>query len=153
MPHANTDAATPLRVLLVDDSPWLREHVRAALERAGLVVVGEAADGAQALALAAEHHPDLVLMDLSMPGMDGIQATRALRGQQPEIRVVLWTGRDDIQLSSAIRRSGAHTGLSKGVSAVELIAALRAAGSGACHHETGPGPRLSRPSAAPSVPM
>ena len=56
MPDANTDAAT-LRVLLVDDSPWLRQSVRAALERAGLVVVGEAADGAQALALAATHHP------------------------------------------------------------------------------------------------
>ncbi len=105
-----------------------------------MVVVGEAADGAQALALAAVHHPDLVLMDLSMPGMDGIQATRALRGQQPEIRVVLWTGRDDIQLSSAIRRSGAHAGLSKGVRAVELIATLQAAGSGACHHQSGERP-------------
>src|SRR6266487_4056818 len=79
MPDANTDAATLLRVLLVDDSPWLRQSVRAALERAGVVVVGEAADGAQALTQAATHHPDLVLMDLSMPGMDGIQATQALR--------------------------------------------------------------------------
>ena len=76
MADANADAATPLRVLLVDDSPWLRQRVRAALERAGLVVVGEAADGAQALTQAAAHHPDLVLMDLCMPGMDGIQATQ-----------------------------------------------------------------------------
>src|SRR6266536_408924 len=114
MADANTDAATPLRVLLVDDSPWLRQRVRAALERAGLVVVGEAADGAQALTQAAAHHPDLVLMDLCMPGMDGIQATRALRRQQPAIRVVLWTGRDDTQLASAVRRSGAHAGLPKG---------------------------------------
>lgn len=129
MPHANTQAVTPLRVLLVDDNPWLRRGVRGALERAGFLVVGEAADGAQALALAAMHHPDLVLMDLCMPGMDGIQATRALRGQQPGIRVVLWTGRDDVQLASAIRRSGAHAGLSKGVRTVELIAALQAAGS------------------------
>jgi DNA-binding NarL/FixJ family response regulator len=126
MPDANTDAATLLRVLLVDDSPWLRQSVRAALERAGVVVVGEAADGAQALTQAATHHPDLVLMDLSMPGMDGIQATQALRRQQPEIRVVLWTARDDAQLASAIRRSGAHAGLAKGVRTVELIATLRA---------------------------
>lgn len=104
MPDANTDAATLPRVLLVDDSPWLRRSVRAALERAGLVVVGEAADGAEALTQAATHHPDLVLMDLSMPGMDGIQATQALRRQQPEIRVVLWTARDDIQLARPPRR-------------------------------------------------
>jgi DNA-binding NarL/FixJ family response regulator len=131
MPDANADAAALLRVLLVDDSPWLRQSVRAALERAGLVVVGEAADGAQALTQAATHHPDLVLMDLCMPGMDGIQATQALRRQQPDIRVVLWTARDDIQLASAIRRSGAHAGLAKGVRTVELIATLRAA-SGGC---------------------
>jgi DNA-binding NarL/FixJ family response regulator len=129
MRETNTDAATPLRVLLVDDSPWLRQRVRAALERAGLVVVGEAADGAQALAQATAHRPDVVLMDLCMPGMDGIQATRALRRQQPKIRVVLWTGRDDTQLASAMRRSGAHAGLPKGVRTGELIAALRAAGS------------------------
>jgi DNA-binding NarL/FixJ family response regulator len=127
MPDANTDAATLLRVLLVDDSPWLRQSVRAALERAGVVVVGEAADGAQALTQAATHHPDLVLMDLCMPGMDGIQATQALRRQQPEIRVVLWTAQDDAQLASAIRRSGAHAGLPKGVRTVELIATLQAA--------------------------
>ena len=126
MPGANTDAAPLPRVLLVDDSPGLRQSVRAALERAGVVVVGEAADGAQALTQAATHHPDLVLMDLSMPGMDGVQATQALRRQQPEIRVVLWTARDDAQLASAIRRSGAHAGLAKGVRTVELIATLRA---------------------------
>jgi DNA-binding NarL/FixJ family response regulator len=129
MREMNTDAVTPLRVLLVDDSPWLRQRVRAALERAGLVVVGEAGDGAQALAQATAHRPDVVLMDLCMPGMDGIQATRALRRQQPKIRVVLWTGRDDTQLASAIRRSGAHAGLPKGVRTGELIATLRAAGS------------------------
>ena len=63
--------------------------------------------------------------------MDGLQATQALRRPQPQIRVVLWTARDDIQLASAIRRSGAHAGLAKGAHTVELIATLRAAGSGA----------------------
>jgi DNA-binding NarL/FixJ family response regulator len=130
MPHANAHAVTPLRVLLADDNPWLRRGARTALERAGFVVVGEAADGIQALDLAAAYRPDLVLMDLCMPGMDGIQATQVLRGRQPQIRVVLWTGQDDIELASAIRRSGAHAGLSKGIATVELIATLRAAGSG-----------------------
>jgi DNA-binding NarL/FixJ family response regulator len=133
MPHTNSDAVTPPRVLLVDDNPWLRRGVRGVLERAGFLVVGEAADGAQALALAAAYHPDLVLMDLSMPGMDGIKATQALHRQHPQIRVVLWTGRDDIQLSSAIRRSGADAGLSKGVRTGELIATLQAVTSGRSH--------------------
>jgi DNA-binding NarL/FixJ family response regulator len=66
-------------------------------------------------------------MDLCMPGMDGIQATRALRHQQPESRVVLWSGEDDARLASAIRESGAHDGVPKGVGTVELIATLQEA--------------------------
>jgi DNA-binding NarL/FixJ family response regulator len=125
MSYAYTDTAAPLRVLVVDDSPWLRRTVRVALENAGLMVVGEAADGAQALAEAAAHHPDVVLMDLRMPGMDGIQATQTLRRRQPETPVVLWTGHDDAQLASAVRSSGAQAGVAKGVCTVDLIATLR----------------------------
>jgi DNA-binding NarL/FixJ family response regulator len=120
-----TAAAAGLRVLVVDDCESMRERVRLALERAGLTVVGEAADGAEALVLAAARQPDVVLMDLHMPRMDGIQATRALRLQQPETRVVLWTGESDEQLASALRHSGADAGLLKGIHTVELVAALR----------------------------
>ncbi|HZC98644.1 MAG TPA: response regulator transcription factor [Actinomycetes bacterium] len=127
MPQVSTGSAVPLRVLIVDDSAWLRRGIRGALERAGLVVVGEAADGGQALAQAAARRPDVVLMDLRMPEMDGIQATRALRHQQPGLRVVLWTGEDDAQLASAIGKSGAHAGVPKGVATVELIATLQGA--------------------------
>jgi DNA-binding NarL/FixJ family response regulator len=127
MPHANTDTAAPLRVLVVDDSPWLRKTIRVALESAGLMVVGEAADGAQALAQAAAQRPDVVLMDVGMPVMDGVQATRSLRRQQPQTPVVLWTGQDDAHLASAIRSSGASAGVAKGVCMVELIATLRQA--------------------------
>jgi DNA-binding NarL/FixJ family response regulator len=125
MLQAGTDTATGLRVLVVDDSAVLRDRVRAALEEAGLMVVGEAADGAHALTQAATRDPDVVLMDLRMPGMDGIQAARALRQQQPETRVVLWTGEDDAQLASAIRKSGAHAGVAKGIRTAELVAILR----------------------------
>jgi DNA-binding NarL/FixJ family response regulator len=125
MLQAATDTVIALRVLVVDDSAVLRDHVRVALEDAGLTVVGEAADGAHALAQAATRDPDVVLMDLRMPGMDGIQAARALREQQPETRVVLWTGEDDVQLASAIRKSGAHAGVAKGIRTVELVATLR----------------------------
>jgi DNA-binding NarL/FixJ family response regulator len=128
MAHVTTtNSAISLRVLVVDDSAWLRQGIRGALERAGLVVVGEAADGGQALAQAAAQRPDVVLMDLRMPKMDGIAATRVLRHQQPELRVVLWTGDDDAQLASAVRKSGAHAGLPKGVPTIELIATLQRA--------------------------
>jgi DNA-binding NarL/FixJ family response regulator len=127
MPHPSAGSAIPLRVLVVDDSAWLRQGIRGVLERAGLVVVGEAADGGQALAQAAAKRPDVVLMDLCMPEMNGIQATQALRHQQPELRVVLWTGEDDAHLASAIRKSGAHAGVPKGIPTVELIATLQKA--------------------------
>jgi DNA-binding NarL/FixJ family response regulator len=127
MAHASTDTDTAraLKVLVVDDSQALRTGVRSALEQAGLAVVGEAADGIQALAQAAAHHPDVVLMDLFMPQMDGIQATRILRRRQPGTPVVLWSGDDDAQLDRAMRESGAQVGLPKGVETVELVATLR----------------------------
>jgi DNA-binding NarL/FixJ family response regulator len=127
MPQASTGtaAAVGLRVLVVDDCEEMRDRVRVALERAGLTVVGEAGDGAEALVQAAARQPDVVLMDLHMPRMDGVQATRALRRQQPGTRVVLWTGESDEELASALRHSGADAGLLKGVRSVELVAALR----------------------------
>jgi len=127
MAHASIDTAPArgLQVLVVDDSQAMRTRVRWALEEAGLTVVGEAEDGAQALAQAAAHHPDVVLMDLRMPRMDGIEATRILRRQQPDTPVVLWSGDDEDQLDRAIRESGAQVGLPKGVGAVELVATLR----------------------------
>jgi DNA-binding NarL/FixJ family response regulator len=124
MTHSSTGAA--LRVLVVDDSAALRESVTFALEREGLAVVGEAADGTQALAQAAAYLPDVVLMDLRMPGMSGILATQTIRQRHPETCVVLWTGDGELQLASAMRKSGAHAGLLKGIPTPELVAALRA---------------------------
>jgi DNA-binding NarL/FixJ family response regulator len=112
------------RVLVVDDSPHLRRCVCRALDRAGLTVVGEAADGEQALAKAAEQRPDVVLMDLRMPKMDGIRATRALRAQQPETPVLLWTGDSDANIGAAVREAGARAGVPKGIRTPELVAIL-----------------------------
>jgi CheY-like chemotaxis protein len=120
-------AATALQVLVVDDSQAQRTRVRSALEQAALTVVGEAEDGAQALTQAAAHHPDVVLMDLRMPRMDGIQATRILRRQQPDTPVVLWTGHDNAQLDRAVCTSGAHAGIPKHIGTVELVTTLREA--------------------------
>jgi len=126
-PGSVDTAATALQVLVVDDSQAQRTRVRSALEQAGLTVVGEAEDGAQALTQAAAHHPDVVLMDLRMPRMDGVQATRMLRRQQPGTPVVLWTGDDDTQLDRAVCTSGAQVGIPKHIGTVELIATLREA--------------------------
>lgn len=126
MTHGSTGtAATALQVLVVDDSQAQRTRVRSALEGAGLTVVGEAEDGAQALSEAAAHHPDVVLMDLRMPRMDGVQATRILRRQQPDTPVVLWTGDDDAQLERAVCNSGAQVGIPKDIGTVELVATLQ----------------------------
>ena len=124
MPTASTDTDA-LRVLVVDDSAPLRERVCVALAQAGLTVVGEACDGAHALVQAAAQRPDVILMDVSMPGMDGIQATRTLLHRLPETRVVLWSGDSDDQLADAVWHSGAHAGLAKGTRTSELIATLR----------------------------
>jgi DNA-binding NarL/FixJ family response regulator len=126
-PGSIDTAVTALQVLVVDDSQAQRTRVRSELEQAGLTVVGEAEDGAQALTQAAAHHPDVVLMDLRMPRMDGIQATRILRRQQPDTPVVLWTGDDHAQLDRAVCTSGAQVGIPKQIGTIELVATLREA--------------------------
>jgi DNA-binding NarL/FixJ family response regulator len=125
MTNRGTDTAAALRVLVVDDNVALRESIRLSLEREGLAVVGEAGDGAQALERAAATRPDVILMDVRMPVMNGIQATKAIRRAYPDTQVVLWTGEDDAQLVRAVRQSGAHAGVPKGIRMVELVATLR----------------------------
>jgi DNA-binding NarL/FixJ family response regulator len=148
MSHASTgtaDAVTALRVLVVDDCASMRERVRWALERAGMTVVGEAADGAEALTQAAACHPDVILMDLHMPRMDGIEATRNLRRQRPRTRVVLWTGESDEQLASAMHHSGADAGVLKGTRTIELVAALRSVCGADDRDGLAPQPIVPRP--------
>jgi len=126
MTHGSTGTAAPtLQVLVVDDNQAQRTRVRSALEGAGLTVVGEAEDGAQAVTQAAAHHPDVVLMDLRMPRMDGVQATRILRRQQPDTPVVLWSGDDAAQLDWAVCKSGAQVGILKDIGTDQLAATLR----------------------------
>src|SRR5687768_9927492 len=79
------------KVLLADDHSVFRLGLRALLKREGIEVVGEAADGAEALQLACNIHPDVVVMDLSMPVMNGLEVTRELAKCEPEIRTILLT--------------------------------------------------------------
>jgi DNA-binding NarL/FixJ family response regulator len=89
------DARAEIRVLLVDDHQLFRRTLAETLhEEDGLVVVGECEDGSQVVEAAARLRPDVVFMDLSMPGMDGLAATHALRAARSEARVIVLTGED-----------------------------------------------------------
>jgi DNA-binding NarL/FixJ family response regulator len=124
-------AGIPVRVLLVDDQALFREALATLLEvRADIEVVGEAGDGAQALERAAALRPDVVLMDLHMPVLDGIATTRRLRVEQPEVRVLALTTFDDDEDVFAALRAGAVGYLLKDVTSDRLVEALLAAARG-----------------------
>ena len=116
----------PIRILLVDDQKLMREGLRVLLEmEPDLEVVGEAGDGEAALAVYAEHEPDVVLMDVRMPGMDGVEATRRLRERWPDARVIILTTFDDDEYVFEGLRAGALGYLLKDVSGHELAEAVR----------------------------
>jgi DNA-binding NarL/FixJ family response regulator len=125
------DTAPPVRVLLVDDHAIVREGLRALLEEeGGFAVAGEAADGERAVAAARELSPDVILMDLLMPGVDGLEALRRIRAADPEARVlVLTSAQDDRSVRQAID-AGAVGFLFKDVSRRDLVRAVRDAAAG-----------------------
>ena len=122
---------TAVRVLLVDDQALFREALATLLSvREEVDVVGEAADGAAAVECAARLRPDVVLMDLRMPGLDGIAATRRLRAGQPDVRVIALTTFDTDEEVFAALRAGAVGYLLKDVSSARLVEAILAAARG-----------------------
>jgi DNA-binding NarL/FixJ family response regulator len=123
--------SAPVRVLLVDDQALFREALATLLAvRSEIEVVGEAGDGAAALERAAVLRPDVVLMDLHMPVLDGIAATRRLRVEQPDVRVLALTTFDDDEDVFAALRAGAVGYLLKDVASERLVEALLAAARG-----------------------
>jgi len=120
-----------VRVLIVDDQALFREALATLLEvQPEIEVVGEAADGEQAVRLCAELRPDVALMDLRMPVLDGIAATTRLRAEQPGVRVLALTTFDDDEDVFAALRAGAVGYLLKDVSSTRLVEALVAANRG-----------------------
>ena len=116
-----------IRVLLVDDQALIRVGFRLVLEEeTDLEVVGEAADGADAIAQAATREPDVVLMDVRMPGVDGIEATREIVQRHPDIRVLVLTTFDLDEYAFAAIKAGAGGFLLKDAQRQELVAAVRA---------------------------
>jgi two-component system, NarL family, response regulator LiaR len=121
----------PITVLLVDDHEMVRRGVRAFLEtQPDISVVAEAGSGEEAVRLAAEHAPDVALMDLIMPGMDGVEATRRLTTRSPRTSVVMLTSyHDDEHVFPAIR-AGALSYVLKEIGPGELADAVRKAAAG-----------------------
>jgi DNA-binding NarL/FixJ family response regulator len=120
-----------LRVLIVDDHPMFRTGVQAALESAHHIeVVGEAASGTEAIQLTRQLRPDVVLMDVQMPGMSGIEAIRSIRRESPKTSVVVLTMFVDADTLLAAVRAGAQGYLFKGSSAQEIAVAIEAIGRG-----------------------
>ena len=119
-----------VRLLLADDHRILREGLRRSLEAQGVDVVGEAVDGDEALDLAEALRPDVVLMDVTMPVLDGVEATRRIRQRLPEVRVVILTMHaDEATLARAIR-AGADGYLVKDCSTEEIAETIRLVAAG-----------------------
>ena len=127
----NTEASETIRLLLVDDHPVVRKGTRDLLEQErDLEVVGEADSGEAAITQARALKPDVILMDVSMPGMNGIEATRRIKAEHGGIGVLVLTSYDDDAYVFALLEAGAAGYLLKNVSEDELLNAVRAVAAG-----------------------
>ena len=115
----------PQRVLIVDDNPALREGLKSILSHfPAFDIVGEAADGVEALNSVERLHPDLVLMDISMPRMDGIAATKEIKKKRPGTKVLVFTVHKTPEYLTAALKAGADGYLLKDSSRAELIQSI-----------------------------
>ena len=127
-------ATPPIRVLLVDDHAMVRRGMRDFLElHEDIEIVGEAADGGEAIEQASALRPDIVIMDLMMPGIDGIEATTRIRAAQPSVEIIALTSFVEEARVLAAIEAGAAGFLLKDAEADELAAAIRAAAAGEVH--------------------
>jgi DNA-binding NarL/FixJ family response regulator len=115
-----------IRVLLVDDHAVVRDGIALQLQQQpDIEIVGEAADGSAALNLVRALRPDVVTMDVNMPGMSGVDATRAIHAEYPHTRIIGLSMSEDSEQGAAMRNAGALHYLSKSASLDKLLAAIR----------------------------
>jgi len=124
-------SSEPIRVLLADDHAIVRKGIREFLEEDGdLTVVAEATDGREAVRLAGEHRPNVAVLDVQMPGVNGIEATRRIKAAYPEVRVLILTAYDDDPYVFALLRAGADGYVLKNADAGELVRAVKLVAAG-----------------------
>jgi len=115
-----------IRVLLADDHEVVREGTRRMLEREpDVVIVGEASDGMEALRLVVETRPDVVVLDVRMPGLNGLEATRQIKNEQPEARILVFTAHDDDRYVFPLLDAGADGYVLKTTGQRDLVKAIR----------------------------
>ena len=120
------EPSTPIRALVIDDSEEIRDVIRLAFDRtADFEVVAEASSGETGVAAAATHHPGLVLLDIAMPDMDGLQALPLIRSSCPDSTVVMLSGFSEQDAALIAIENGAHGFIRKGVSVPDLLDQLR----------------------------
>ena len=123
-----SDAGNPLRVAIADDNHAVRALLQTLLQlEPDFEFVGEAADGLEAVSLAERERPDLFILDIAMPGLDGLQVLERLRASCPEVRIVVYSGTGTASLNEAVLELGAADCVRKGVTNEELIERLRRA--------------------------
>jgi NarL family two-component system response regulator LiaR len=120
----------PVRAIIADDDPFARKMIKEALQRAGLIVIAEAHNGRQAVELTRHYKPDVVLMDVVMPELDGIAATRRIVKDNPQQVIIILTTADDDEIGLLGLRAGASGFLAKDVDVDVLPQALRGALNG-----------------------
>ncbi len=132
------DGLDRILVLLVDDHPVVRHGLQTVLQsQPDLALAGEAMDGSEAIRVCERLHPDVILMDLMMPGMDGVTATKEIHQRWPEINIIILTSFEERELVDAALKAGAIGYLLKDVTAKELVGAVREAAAG--HPQLSPG--------------
>jgi len=127
--------SSPVRVLVVDDHALVRAGLRTALREAGFEVAGEASDGPEALRLARELQPDIMIVDIGLPGMDGIDVTRTIRSEMPKIRVVMLTMHELENEVYGALAAGADAYCVKSSDPSGVITAIRATSQGAAYFD------------------